>query len=726
MFHTRSLAEDLHLFLKGINMSLDVYLSVFTLMFFSLGINILSLKTRIPYTVLLVLGGSLLVPLSKIDVFSFVTSFQLTPELLFFVFLPILIFESAYNIKIRNIQENKFSISILAIIGLLISTFFIGYVGHWVFKLLGLDIPLLVTLLFGAVISATDPVAVLSLFKEYGAPHRLTLIFEGESLFNDGTAFALFLIFLEIMLHGYNGYFTVIQAVFSFSTMILGGILFGLLMGLLFSKLIQWVKGHEHLEITLTLLVAHFTFLLTELISEKLVIYGHAIHLSSIIATMVSSIVMGNFGRFKMSVGVEEYMGKFWSYFAFLANSLVFILMGLLFTSLTISLNIAILPIFIMILVVATARAVSVYLSIGIANQIKSEENIPPNWQHLLSWGSLRGSIAVIMVLLIPDDISLSNWNYDFSIKEFIIAITIGSIYFSLLIKATSIGKVIRWLKIDDLLPYEQMSYFKSKALIYQSLITRIKVLFEHQDISESQYQALTAEYQKLYQQVCKQCQDKSKDSSHVVENMLRIYTLALQKSELKEFFRRDEINESIYKKNLSILETQTERVEQDVAKLQSINDYLYSWIGRFNNFFRRIFFLPAKLSDSEELCLYYHTQYKLINKVLNELDAMEKSPLIEIFDDPKALQNVKNIYQHLKSKTVLQMEHEIQSNKGLLDDLNEQSAKALLHITQSDTLKELHEHEIISSKLYVLLNKEMNKVSTHAADNDATTNNQL
>jgi len=695
-------------------MSLDVYLSVFTLMLFSLGINIISLKTRIPYTVLLVIGGSFLVPLSKVEMFSFITSFQLTPELLFFVFLPILIFESAYNIKIRNIQENKYSISILAIIGLLISTFFIGYVSFWIFQFIGFEIPLLVTLLFGAIISATDPVAVLALFKEYGAPHRLTLIFEGESLFNDGTAFALFLVFLEIMLHGYHGYSTVLQGIFSFSTMIVGGVLFGLFMGLLFSKLIEWVKGHEHLEITLTLLVAHFTFLLTELISEKLVIYGHAIHFSSIIATMVSSIVMGNFGRFKMSVGVEEYMEKFWGYFAFISNSLVFILMGLLFTSLTISLDIAILPIFIMILVVAIARAVSIYLSIGIANyQVKSEENIPINWQHLLSWGSLRGSIAVIMVLLIPDDITLPAWHYDFSIKEFIIAITIGSIYFTLLIKATTMGKVVHWLKIDALLPHEQMSYFKSKALIFQTMNVRIKQLFEHQDINEAQYHALTTEYKNLHKQVCKQCQETTENSSHVVENMLRIYTLALQKTELKELFRRDEINESIYKKNLSILETQTERVEQDVPKLQSLNTYLNSWLGRFSSFLRDILFLPEKLTDSQELYLYYRTQHKLINKAIDELDSLEKSPLIEIFDDPQALQNVKNIYQYLKNKTVLQMKNEIQTNKGLLDDLNEQSAKSLLKITKKDTLKELHKHEIISSKLFVLLSKEMNDVSS-------------
>jgi CPA1 family monovalent cation:H+ antiporter len=679
-------------------------------MFFSLGINLLSLKTKVPYTVLLVIGGSLLVPLSKIEMFSFVTSFQLTPESLFFVFLPILIFESAYNIKIRNIKENKFANSMLAIVGLLISTFFIGFVGHWCFNLLGYDVPLLVTLLFGAIISATDPVAVLSLFKEYGAPHRLTLVFEGESLFNDGTAFAIFLVFLGIIQHGFHGTETILQGILSFATMILGGGFFGLFMGLLFSKLIEWVKGNEHLEITLTLLVAHFTFLFTELLSEKLVIYDHPIHLSSIIATLVSSIVMGNFGRYKMSTGVEEYMEKFWGYFAFLANSLVFILMGLLFASLSIAIHVAIYPIMLMILIVTIARAVSIYISIGLANLNKSEEDIPMNWQHLLSWGSLRGAIAVIMVMLIPEDLSLPNWNYDFSIKEFITAITIGSIYFTLIIKATTIGKVIRWLKIDDLLPHEQVGYFKSQALIYQTLKEQTLQLSEHKDINEAQYQYLISKYHEYYQKVCQQCQDTNKDPSHVAENMLLLYTLAVQKSELKEIFRRNEINESIYKRNLLILETQTERVEQDRPQLESLNVYFDNWINKFDRLIHRVLFLPANLHESQELYLYYRTQHKLISKVLEELELIKNSPLIEIFDDPHALQNATNIYQYLKNKTVQQMKHELLSNKDLLDNLNAQSATALLNITKIDTLKELHKNEIISSKLFILLKKEIEK----------------
>ncbi len=691
-------------------MTLDIYLSIFTLMLISLGINVLSQKTKLPYTVLLVIAGSLLVPLSEFETLSFVTSFQLTPELLFFVFLPILIFESAYHINVRNIKENKLAIGMLAIVGLLISTFFIGFVGYWVFQLLGFEIPFLVTLLFGAIISATDPVAVLALFKEYGAPRRLTLIFEGESLFNDGTAFAMFLVILEIMAHGYHGYPTLLEGVSEFSVMILGGVIFGLLMGFLFSKLIEGVKGHAHLEMTLTLLVAHFTFLLTELISESWEIAGHPIHLSSIIATLISSLVLGNYGRYKMSFDVEQYMEKFWEYFAFLANSLVFILMGLLFTSLFVSLNIPIVPVLVIVCVVVIARAVSIYLAIGVGNLTRIEEHIPLSWQHLLSWGSLRGSLAVIMALLVPDDITLPGWPYEFSIKEFIIAITIGSIYFSLLIKAPTIKKMVRWLQIDHLLPHEELSYYKSKAMIYHEISDRIENLFNHHQISKKQHEAFNADYQRLHDEVCKQCREKTVDSSHVVENVLRIYTLGLQKSELKKMFRRGEITESVYLRNLDILEIQTEKVEKDKPKITSINAYLVTWVEVLKKLYHRLFSLPFNQEEKQELYLYYRTQNKLIGLVLDKLNYLEKSPLSEIFDNTEALQNVIDIYQSLKDKAMQEMKKELSANQGLLDELNEQAAKALFRSTQDEKLKELLENEIISDKLYFLLKNEMDQ----------------
>jgi CPA1 family monovalent cation:H+ antiporter len=315
------------------------------------------------------------------------------------------------------------------------------------------------------------------------------------------------------------------------------------------------------------------------------------------------------------------------------------------------------------------------------------------------------------MGLLLPDDLSLPEWSYTFSVKEFIIAITIGSIYFTLMIKAPTIGRMVRWLKIDALLPHEQLGYFKSKALIYREMGAHIIELHKHNQISAEQYQTFSTHYQQLYQQVCQQGQEQSLDSRHVVDTMLRIYTLALQKIELKKLFQHNEISESIYRKNLNILETQTERVERDQPKLKSLNEYLSTWAGKFlnNAIVRRILLLSTKQNQSQQLYLYYQTQYKLISKVLDELYELENSPLAELFDDPRAVQDVISIYHSLISKTKQEMQHEISSNKELLDDLNEQSANAQLHTVQDDTLKGLQEKEIISNKLYVLLNKEMN-----------------
>src|SRR3989338_6642835 len=178
--------------------SIEVFLSIFILLLISTGVFFVSKKLKIPYTVLLVFTGVLMVPLVKLDMLSFIGSFKLTPEMLFFVFLPTLLFESAYNMNFRQINKNVRAISVLAIFSLLISTFFICFVLSFFSVFICFKVPFEVALLFGALISATDPVAVLALFKEYGVPKRLAFIFEGESMFNDGTSLAVFLLLLEI------------------------------------------------------------------------------------------------------------------------------------------------------------------------------------------------------------------------------------------------------------------------------------------------------------------------------------------------------------------------------------------------------------------------------------------------------------------------------------------------------------------------------------------------
>ncbi len=699
-------------------MNLDVFLSLFSLMLVSLAVFLLSKRLNLPYTVLLVIAGSLLVPISQIEYFHFITSFELTPELLFFVFLPILIFESAYNMNIRSVTENIYSIGLLAVVGMLVSTIFIGIAGYYMFQLAGYTVPILVLLLFGAIISSTDPVAVLALFKEYGAPHRLTLIFEGESLFNDATGFAAFLVVLELMTAGFNGAASIVGALASFLSMLVGGLIFGVMMGFLFAKLIEAVKGHEHLEITLTLLVAHFTFILTEVISQHLVIGGQEIRLSSIIATLTASMVIGNFGRYKMSPAVEDYMEKFWSYFAFVTNSLVFILMGLLFADLAIDLNVAIWPILLAIAVVVVGRAVSVYPLLWLLNKTGKEEPIPNNWMHLLAWGSLRGSLAVIMVLLIPDNLSIPGWSFAFSVKQFVAAVTIGSIYFTLLFKATTIGKVMNMLGIDALTPEEEVGYHKSKAQMYDESLQKIDELLATQHLNEQQSQILQERYQDLYHAACVKCKDAVGDSPDLIENMLRIYALGVERDALKEIFQRGEINEKMYKKILNMLCIQTERVERGQKQVESVNEHFpIDSLERFVLLVSRLFFWRDHAFKPEDLYLYYRTLNTIIGKVVEALDAISDSNLNEVFDDHSALAKLQRLYRELHINTRHKMEALIKDNAELLNSLNQRAAEKSLYAVQLDALGKLHKNEIITSKLFIMLYHE------HMKQKEAGTN---
>jgi len=690
-------------------MNLDVFLSLFSLMLISLAVFLLSKKLKLPYTVLLVLAGSLLVPISHIDFFSYITSFHLTPELLFFVFLPILIFESAYNMNIRDVTENIYSISLLAVLGLIVSTLFVGIVGYYVFEAAGFAVPMLALLLFGAIISSTDPVAVLALFKEYGAPQRLTLIFEGESLFNDSTGFAAFLVVLDLMTQGYQGYTSALQALFSFTTMLGGGIVFGLIMGFLFAKLIETVHGNEHLEITLTLLVAHLTFILSEVISEHLVLGDHEIRLSSIIATLTASMVMGNFGRFKMSHHVEEYMEQFWSYFAFVTNSLVFILMGLLFADLAIDLNVAILPILLAIGLVAVGRAVSVYPLLWLLNITGKERNIPRNWMHLLAWGSLRGSLAVIMVLLIPDDLTIPDWHYSFSVKQFVAAVTIGSIYFTLLVKATTIGKVMNALGIDALTAVEEIGYHKSKAQMYDESIKKLDDLLANQQLNSEQFEKMKQHYQNQYQIACLQCKDAIGDSSILNEAMLRTYALGIEKEELKDIFQRGEIEEKTYKKISNMLSIQTERIKRGQPQVTSVNEHFpIDILENFVLLVSRLAFWRDHSFKAGELYLYYRALNKIVSKVVVKLVAIESSSLNEVFDDKVALDKLISLYQEIQTNTRQKMQSIINQNTELLNDLNQSAAKQSLHSVQLETLDKLHKNEIITNKLFIILSHEL------------------
>ncbi|MBZ0106610.1 MAG: sodium:proton antiporter [Sulfuricella denitrificans] len=630
--------------------TVQIILALLTLLFLSIITHLAAPKIRVPYSVLLVAVGFLLIPLSQVSIFSYITSFHLTSELLFYIFLPILIFESAFNMNIRKIGENIGAISALAIVGLLVSAFFIAFAGYWGLKLIGFEAPFIIVLLFGALISATDPVAILALFKDFGAPRRLALIFEGESLFNDATSLALFLIVLESISAGFQGGASVQHGIFIFISMLFGGAVFGFMMGWLFSKLLQFAQ-HEHLQITLTMVAAHTTFLLSEFLSHSLWLMGKQLHISSILATVIASLVIGNFGRFKIMPRVQTYMSHFWGYAAFVANSLVFILLGLLFSTLSVGL-VDILPaLAVIILVVMLARALSVYPVIGLLNATHLEQTIPRSWQHLMAWGSLRGALAVTMVLIIPDTLTHPDWKAAYSIKEFILAITIGCIYFTLFIKATTMNSAIRQFRINVFHGLEPMEYLEGKIYVYAQSLLRLLDLNDQLHVSRKILQTLQEKYTGLYQKAFKELSHNVHDSAAMFTRVLRIHAIEIEKHTLKDLYARAEISEMAYRRVLGKLEQQLEFLEQGLTEGVDFGTLRGKrrWLR-----LRHIFGLSTdRLSDPAEKFFYYRALAISAQNVIARLSPLASHPGFKVFAADQVFSETLEQYQAYKMQTL-------------------------------------------------------------------------
>ncbi len=685
--------------------TIAVLLAIFTLTLISMGVFLVAQRYRVPYTVLLVFVGLLLVPLTHIPFFAFIAQFQLTPDILFFVFLPVLIFEAAYNMSIPKVAENLKAISLLAVGGLLISAFFVAFAGMWAMEIVGVHMPFLALLLFGAIISATDPVAVLALFKEYGAPRRLALLFEGESLFNDGTAVALFLVVLSITQSGVFDVATVLEGVGLFTMMVVSGVIFGLIMGGIFSKILQYADS-EHVHITLTMLVAHFTFLLAEIITHA---HPLGLHISSIIATVVAAMVVGNYGRYKLAPRVERYMQRFWDYFAFVANSLVFVLMGLIFANISIDVHELVVPLVIIITVVIVARMISVYGLLVPFNYLQRTEKtrIPPSWQHLMAWGSLRGALAITMALLIPHDLTIAGWTLDTTPRDFILALTIGCIYFTLFIKATTIPLLIHRLKIDKLHPLEEVEYWEGKVHVYATALMQLAVLHKRERVDDVIYKRIHKRLTKHYNTAKERLQERVASDVDIIERVLRMYAIGIEKRTLQSLYTYGEISERAYKKVLGKMAVQR-------THLEDLNAGIVAFEHIFNNdviergidLLRRVFLLKKRTKTAVDRFMYYRALMLLAREVVEHITMLMDRCDVHFAGHDTALSHVLNTYKTFEKQSEKKM-HAVLSRYPKLKVKYEELMHREVLRAQEEMLDDLFDAEMITPKLRTLLREE-------------------
>ncbi|MDP1633874.1 MAG: cation:proton antiporter, partial [Gallionellaceae bacterium] len=530
---------------------------------------------------------------------------------------------------------------------------------------------------------------------DFGAPRRLALIFEGESLFNDATALALFLVVLESVSAGFHGAGSLLHGLFIFLIMLFGGTVFGFAMGWLFTRLLQFAR-HEHLQITLTMLAAHATFLLAEFISNSLTLWGEPIHISSILATVITSLIIGSYGRFKIMPEVQEYIARFWGYAAFVANSLVFILLGLLFTTLSVGVKDILPALAVIILVVVAARALSVYPVIAMLNAIRLEQPIPRSWQHLMAWGSLRGALAVTMVLMIPDTLGHPEWKQAYSIKEFILALTIACIYFTLFFKATTINGAIRRFRINELQGLEPLAYREGKVYVYAQTLLRLASLHDQPLVDKSALQELQQKYTALYRQAYGELSSDAHGFAAMFVRVLRMHAIGIEKRMLKELYAAAELTETGYRRVLGKLERQLSLLERDLTG--PLNFKSVRGKRRWLRVGQIINMSTDNLAEPADKYLYYRALALCSQQVASQLSRLAEHEGLKLFDADKAFADILGQYREYKNLALAKV-------RDLQQRFPELASRQL----------EIMDHELLQSQTLSLDEMENSEVITPA-----------
>lgn len=481
---------------------------VILLLFIATLVGIAARRLRVPYTVGLVLMGLALALLPQVDV-------HVPRNLILGLLVPPLIFEAAFDLNVNDLRRNIAPILAWAIPGVVVTMFLVGAVVAW-----GTKLPITHALLFGTLVAATDPVAVIALFSTIGVPKRLQVLLEGESLFNDGTAIVIFGIMTTVAL---TGEFSLVTGIIDFLRISGGGFVIGIILGLLISQMIVRIDDHL-IETTLTSVLAFGSYLVAE----------EVFHVSGVLAVLAAGLVNGNIGPRGMSPTTRIVVFNFWEYIGFIANSFAFLLIGL-------QIDVAVLlifwqPIFTAILAVLVARAVVIYGLAWIGR------DIPLRWQHVLYWGGLRGAISLALALGLPTMLEGRNQ---------IQVMAFGVVVFTLLVQGFSMSSLVGRMGLirrsEAQVEYERRH---ARAVAVQSAYEHLERMRQNGLISDHTWQTLSPilkeHSQTLIESVKQVLAEDPGVGAEELDNARREALMA-QRSTLSNLLRHGVISDSIY-----------------------------------------------------------------------------------------------------------------------------------------------------------------------------------
>jgi Na+:H+ antiporter len=389
-------------------------------------------RIRFPYTIgLVIVGAVLAVAEHHLDFLEPMRHIRLTPEVVLYLFIPTLVFPAAVRLDLPLLKQNVYLILLLALPGLVVSTLIVGGIVGAMTALAWST-----AMLFGALISATDPVAVIALFEALKVSGRLSVVVEGESLFNDAAAMVLFASILSAINSDTHGPVLLAQGVVSFVWVSLGGLGVGAVAAALYAALVRFAEDDPLIEIALSMVLAYTAFAVAD----------HYLGVSGILAVVAAGLVVRRLrsGHFENATKAQPYLRHYWSYAEFVANSFIFVSLGVGADTFLNRLRDASLMdmryIVYAVVAVIVARLVVVYGFAAVFNRCTSAERIDWRNQTIIFWGGgMRGALPLVMVLSLPAS---------FAQRQLVLDMTAGVVLFTLLVAGTTVGRLLRAVRL--------------------------------------------------------------------------------------------------------------------------------------------------------------------------------------------------------------------------------------------------------------------------------------
>ncbi|XEY15706.1 cation:proton antiporter [Azospirillum sp. HJ39] len=451
----------------------------------------LAARFRMPYTVLLAGVGVALGAVIQTfagpgkdpfhDFLNSLAELDVSSDVLMHIFLPILLFETALAVDVRRLFDDLGPILLMAVVAVFVCTFAVGYAVS-LFTSLGL----VACLLLGAIVASTDPAAVIGIFRDLGAPRRLTTLVEGESLLNDAAAIALFTLLLEMLTRTSHG--GVWAAALDFLRDFSGGVVTGYVCGRVVCMLVEPVRNQPMAEITLTVALAYLSYVLAE----------HYVGASGVVAVVTAALVIGSVGKTRISPATWGAMEHVWQQLGFWANSMIFLLTAILVPRLMADAGWAEVGLVLVVVAAAfAARAVVLFGLLPVLSWAGLSQKVSNSYKTVMLWGGLRGAVSLTLALAVTE-----NFRVPDRVQSFVAVMVTGFVFVTLFVNGTTLRWLIRVLKLDELTTVERAMRNRALALSTDSIRDRVAAVAQTYEVDAAVKDVMIARYEERLKKI--------------------------------------------------------------------------------------------------------------------------------------------------------------------------------------------------------------------------------